>query len=357
MILSAKTLTVVPNATPPRQFLWMRTTAGPQIGFGHLKRCFNLAQVLQDSYSPVFILDRDDSGIGEQVAKMGWKYYCRGLEDLFESMPDPAGILIDTRVTAGLDGFIAEAKSRRIPVISIHDLGLAPLASDIAVDGSIVAPAVEPFPRSGRCFGGTGYMVLDPVYGRLHERPKPIRERIHSVFVNLGGGDSAKYFSGVLEGLRRWAHALDVVGVPGFVSWGQENIGRRDWYPLHFHWETEGLERILFRAGLAITAGGLSAYEAMCAGTPLAALSYDPLQQTTIAALTGKGACVDLGPGDALDPFKVSAALSLIDTDFDRRRSMSICGREIVDGRGANRVAQLIRHEILNRHAADHGEV
>jgi UDP-2,4-diacetamido-2,4,6-trideoxy-beta-L-altropyranose hydrolase len=355
MTLSAKTLTVVPNATPSRQFLWVRTTAGPQIGFGHLKRCFSLAQALQDSFSPVFILDREDSGIGAQVAKMGWKYYCRELDALFESMPDPAGILIDTRVTAGLDGFIAKAKSRGIPVISIHDLGLAPLASDIAVDGSVVAPSGDPFPHSGRRFGGTEYMVLDPVYGRLRERPKPIRERIHSVFVNLGGGDSAKYFSGVLEGLKRWSHALDVVGVPGFVSWGQETIGRREWYPLHFHWETEGLEGLLFQADLAITAGGLSAYEALCAGTPLAALSYDPPQQTTIAALTGKGACVDLGPGDALDPFQVSATLSLIDTDIDRRRSLSIHGREIVDGRGVDRVAQLVRQEILNRYAADHG--
>jgi hypothetical protein len=303
----------------------------------------------------VFILDRDGSGIVEQVAGMGWQWYCRNLDALFESMPDPAGILIDTRGTAGLDGFIAEARSRGIPVISIHDLGLAPLASDVAVDGSVVAPSADPFLHTGRRFGGTEYMVLDPIYGRLRERPKPIRERIRSVFVNLGGGDSAKYFSGVLEGLKCWSHALDVVGIPGFVSWGQEIIGRRDWHPLHFHWETEGLERLLFQADLAITAGGLSAYEALCAGTPLAALSYDPPQQTTIAALAGKGACIDLGPGDALDPFQVSAMLSLIDTDADRRRILSIRGREIVDGRGADRVAQLIRHEILNRYTADHG--
>jgi UDP-2,4-diacetamido-2,4,6-trideoxy-beta-L-altropyranose hydrolase len=355
MTLSAKTLTVVANLTPSRQTLWIRTAAGPQIGFGHLKRCFSLARALQDTLSPVFILDRDDSWAGGQIAKMGWKYDCRGLDALFEWMPDPAGILIDTRVTAGLDGFIAMARSRGIPVISIHDLGLAPLASDIAVDGSVVAPPVNPFPRSSRCFCGTEYMVLDPAYGRLQEQTKPIRERIHSVFVNLGGGNSAKYFPSVLAGLKSWSHELDVVAVPGFVSWGQESIGRKDWYPLHFHWETEGLERLLFRADLAITAGGLSAYEALGAGTPLAALSYDRLQQSTIEALAGKGACVDLGPGDDLDACNISATLSLIDSDVDMRRSLSLRGRETVDGRGAERVAQLIRQEILNRTAADYG--
>jgi hypothetical protein len=71
MTLSAKTLTVVPSLTPSRQSLWIRTAAGPRIGFGHLKRCFSLAHALQDSLSPVFILDRDDSWAGEQIENGG----------------------------------------------------------------------------------------------------------------------------------------------------------------------------------------------------------------------------------------------------------------------------------------------
>jgi spore coat polysaccharide biosynthesis predicted glycosyltransferase SpsG len=271
------------------------------------------------------------------------------------SAPDPAGVLIDTRVTTGLDDLVARLKSRGIPVISIHDIGLAPLASDVAIDGSVLAATRNLHSRSGRCFRGTEFMVLEPVYGRLHERPKPIREKIQSVFVNLGGGNSAKYFPLVLEGLRRWSRELDVAGIPGFVSWGQQDIARQDWSPLHFHWETGRLERFMFRADLAITAGGISAYEALCAGTPLAALSHDPLQQSTIKALAGKGACVDLGPGDELDPRRISAELFRLGSDINARKSLSLRGREIVDGRGAERVAQLIRQEILGRSAADHG--
>jgi len=343
---SAKSLTVVPAKSHATHVLWVRTAAGPEIGFGHLNRCFTLAKTLQESHTPLFLLDPDDSRTGELITKQGLDYDCSGLEKIWARIPDPEGILIDTRITAGLDDFIAAARSRGVPVISIHDLGLAPVASDIAIDGGIVQVSAQDFPCSRRYCSGPDFMVLDPAYGLLNRNPKKIREKIQSVFINLGGGNSSRYFSVILEGLRRVGHNLEVIGVPGFVSWGQESLGNRDWHPLRFRWESGSIEQFLFQSDLAITAGGISAYEALCTGTPLAALSYDPLQHRTITALAGSGACLDLGPGDLLDPIQVSETVSSIGLDYKKRKSLSVRGRGLVDGRGAERVARLIRQVI-----------
>jgi len=189
-------------------------------------------------------------------------------------------------------------------------------------------------------------MVLSPAYRCIYLQSKPIREKIRSIFINLGGGNSGKYFSKVLEGLQLWAREVDVIGVPGFTAWGQELMAQKNWSPLHFRWENRDIEQNLFHSDLAITSGGIAAYEALCAGTPLLALSYDHLQQITIRRLSNLEACIDLGLGDELDPTKLAGVLSHIETDVDKRRRLSCHGRQIVDGKGFERVAQIIRQSI-----------
>ena len=115
---------------------------------------------------------------------------------------------------------------------------------------------------------------------------------------------------------------------------------------MRFRWESDNIERFLFQSDLAITAGGIAAYEALCSGTPLLALSYDRLQHATIKALASSRACIDLGFGDELDPSELAKTLSLVDADVEIRKLLSCRGRQIVDGQGARRVAEIIRQSV-----------
>lgn len=325
--------------------LWIRTAAGPKTGFGHVRRTCVLARVLRNRCTPLFLLNPDDSSSRKLIEDE--HFACSPFTDQLWTGATPAAILIDTRDTSGLQRFIARAKDLAVPVISIHDLGLELLPSDIIIDGSVAPPPRDRFPHGTRYYSGPDYMVLDPLYGRLHQRPREIRNNIQSVFINFGGGDSAKYYETVLLGLKLWNKSIDVTGTPGFVQWGQESLKARDWRPMNFHWESENPHDHLFEADIAITAGGISGYEALCAGTPLLALSYDSLQQITIEKLSAVGACIDLGFGDTLNPECLASVLSDLDHDQSRRRNLSTCGRLLVDGRGAERVARIIRRTLL----------
>lgn len=359
MIQSAKSLTVEPEDSGVHRSnsLWIRTAAGPQIGFGHLKRCLILADSLREDCVPLFLLDRDDLWSQKRVAAAKWNFCSRGLDEIWSVMPDPVCVLIDTRLTSGLDRLIVAAKDRGIPTISIHDLGLNPIPSDTAIDGSI-APWICNAPAANeRRYSGTEFMVLDRVYGRFHQSRKEIRKTIRSVFISLGGGNSESIYSKVLEALKRWARDLNVIAVPGFIPAGAEKLMRQDWSPLHIRWEAQKIEGPLFDADLAITAGGLAAYEALCAGTPLMALSHDSLQQLTITALADKGACLGLGPGEELDPIILCTLLSRLDSDRELRKHLSLRGKEVIDGRGIERVSQIIRQSIQPCSAAGPGRI
>jgi UDP-2,4-diacetamido-2,4,6-trideoxy-beta-L-altropyranose hydrolase len=351
MLTSAKTMTFVPQIFPSAGLssLWIRTAASPKMGFGHLRRTLVIAETLRDCCAPVFILDPEDVWSRGHLQDQNCDCFGGGIEEAWASLPDPAAILIDTRLSHGLDALISSARHRGIPVISIHDLGLNMLSTDKVIDGSIVPLHLPMASSETKYFSGTEYMVLDPIYRILSLQNKPDHENIQSVYVNLGGGNSGQYYWKVLKGLKLWGREVEVVGVPGFVAWGQEVLAKSDWSPLHFRWESRDIERHLFQADLAITAGGISAYEALCTGTPLLALSYDRLQKTTIRRLHRLGACVDLGLGDELLPDNLAGILSRMETDCAMRKELSRRGRGLVDGQGAERVAQIIRQSVMER--------
>jgi spore coat polysaccharide biosynthesis predicted glycosyltransferase SpsG len=168
--------------------------------------------------------------------------------------------------------------------------------------------------------------------------------------VNLGGGDSGKYFRTVLEGLASLASAPEVIGFPGFCDWGQNEWARLRPVPPGFRWASREEDPIglMFRADLMITAGGTSLYEALAVGTPACALSYDRHQQATVEAISAAGACIDLGRGSHLAVSPFADTVCALEADRDMRRRLSVRGRRLVDGRGARRVARILRTLIRN---------
>jgi UDP-2,4-diacetamido-2,4,6-trideoxy-beta-L-altropyranose hydrolase len=358
---SAKTLTLMPRSMELRRHycLWIHTGAGPQMGFGHLRRCIVLAESLSDCCRPLFILDPEDLWSCKQLEQSGFDYCNLELRTAWSSQPHPHAIVLDTRVCGNLKEFIAEAREKGVPVLSIHDLGLNPLPSDIVVDGSIASINQGKGDSMAKIYIGTPYMILHPAFRLLHQRPKPIRKKIQSVFINLGGGDSRKYFLRILEGLKMWGKDVNGIGLSGFIPWGQDSLNSFNWQPMRFHWESGPAYQFIGEADLAITAGGLSAYEALCAGVPLMALSYDTLQQITIDGLEAFGACIDLGPGNVLEPAFLAEILNNIDVDQDQRVQLSENGRFLVDGLGSARVSQIIRRALGESETAEqsrHGE-
>jgi len=330
--------------------LWIHTGAGPQMGFGHLNRCMILAGELRDYARVFFILRPEDRWSGEHIKAHGFDFQNTEFSSLWrETSILPASLLIDTRIPDGLDAFLQTAREKDIPVISLHDMGLNPLCSDIAVDGSIAASFQNDLPAQ-RIFTGPAYMILDPALCESRRKPARIRKKIRSIFVGLGGGNSRKYFSRVLSGLRLWAVAtereVEVIGMRGFIEWGQEEFNEETLNPLRFRWETGNAAGFIRENDLAVTAGGISAYEALCSGVPLLALSWDKLQQTTIDRINEAGACVGLGAGDDLTPESMADALGKIERDVEARKKMANIGAKIVDGRGAKRVAAIIKETI-----------
>jgi spore coat polysaccharide biosynthesis predicted glycosyltransferase SpsG len=355
---SAKTLTPEETALhtvqpgvrrcPPqvRPMLWIHTGASPSKGFGHLRRSLVLARLLtaNSTIQVIFVLAAHDQWSGTQIESNGFE-----LHRIAPGLPwpvgeTPLGLVIDIRGEEVSRALALEAKRRGVPLLSIHDLGLELLPSNVIVDGS-VAPGEFGAAQQGALYSGISYLVLDPVFAALNRLVKQLRPSIRNVVIAPGGGDARQYFPGILKGLRLWGRDLEVTGLRGFSSWGQEQIAFEDWSPVRFRWAERdaAVPELMFDADLIIAAGGLSVYEAMCVGTPVMAFAWDDYQHVTVARLNGLGGCIDLGKGMLLEPSMVRDQVSELDGDFEARKRLSERGRQLVDGVGAWRVTQLVR--------------
>ncbi|MGD9905840.1 MAG: hypothetical protein AB7U83_20395 [Vicinamibacterales bacterium] len=318
-----------------RMRVLFRVAAGPRIGFGHLVRCRSLARAL--GVTPVVAI-RGSATTRIRAARLGWRVASARPAAPTLAARRPAVLVIDDPRAAASSSWVRAATRRGIPVVSVHDLGLAPVPSQISIDGSVGPTAACGTVARLR---GPRFAVLDPaIAARRRQRPRRRRPASPTVLVALGGGSQAwRVMTPLVRALAAANPLLDIRVAAGFTAPPHRRLpaGRLIATPA-------GLAEELDRAGVAIVAGGVTAYEACALGVPAVAAAVVPAQRRTVAALARAGAVVEGGrcrtAGDARR--LASAALRLLDDDV-RCRHLSVRGRRLVDGLGAWRVAAAVR--------------
>jgi spore coat polysaccharide biosynthesis predicted glycosyltransferase SpsG len=105
------------------------------------------------------------------------------------------------------------------------------------------------------------------------------------------------------------------------------------------------LADVLAAATVYVGAAGTTAVQAACIGTPAVITAAVPNQEAQAAALARAGCAV------VADIAKLADACLILLDDRETRATMSERGRALVDGRGAERVAEAIRQVVSARAA------
>ena len=319
------------------------TAAGPRIGFGHLVRCRSLARAL--GVEPVVVL-RCRPATRQRAAALGGVLVdvdgVAGLRRL-----KPSLVVIDDPSPAHAARWLVRARRAGVPVASVHDLGLAYIASDLLVDGGVRPGAA---PSGSTLMAGPAYAILDPSIERARRTRR--RARAGRVLVALGGGHhvltAAAQLSAALA--RRLPHA-DVRVARGFAARGElPALAHATWIDA-----PGGLARELSEASVAVVAGGVTLYEACALGVPVVAVAVTAAQHRTVRALARQGAVIDGGrpPLGATGAEAVARAVVHLLTHRVSRAEQARAARGIVDGKGAARVAARLR--TLMRSASPKG--
>ena len=277
------------------------------MGFGHLMRCRTLARVL--GVTPVVAI-RGGRRAKRVARQTGWRVITH--RQLW-TLP-PSVVVIDEpsgRHTRAIAERARHCGHRPVPIA-----GLALMPS---------------------------YSVVDPSLARLKllrdgvQRPRSANASAGRtrVLIALGGGAHVFSLAGhISRVLAERVEGVTVVAAAGFAGRSRKPAltgGRWISAPA-------GLKKEFARATVAIVAGGVTLQEACAAGVPAVALPVVPAQRPAIRWLAARGAVVAPARVDAVGP-----CVARLIADRRRRRRLSSAGRRAVDGRGALRLAQLIR--------------
>jgi UDP-2,4-diacetamido-2,4,6-trideoxy-beta-L-altropyranose hydrolase len=348
----------------------MRVDASTLIGSGHVARCLTLAKALQGLGAQVSFACRRLAGdLSAQIAAQGWPVYrlaveapddraqarnAANIEALLPWQPDiaalagqlPPGTCFDWIVVDhyGLDRqWEVAARPWAAQIMAIDDLANRAHEVDLLLDQNFNASTQRYAPwLEGRC-----RTLLGPEYALLREEferdARPVRQVVERVVVNFGGMDAAGQTLKALQALMGCAgqQVTQVTFVAGLSNphWAELQAlveQRPQWQLLAY---SADFGQLMAAADLFIGAAGGTTWERAALGLPTLCMAVAANQQDNAQALAAAGVHRYLGPCAQVSVAALAEAIGELLANVEARQRYARLSRQLVDGRGARRVA------------------
>lgn len=309
--------------------------AGPGIGLGHLRRAQALAAVLSARGAAVrFLVDGEVDTAGPGTDGVAWtRDPALACAALAESGPD--AVVVDSY--HAMPELCERLRAVTGCVVAIDDLADRPLPAHLVVNGAFHAARLAYRGAPDTTFLlGPEYALLDPAFA---EPPViPPRERVERMLVALGGATGGSAIDSAVAAVERALPdaALDLAVGPFSPEPSERRAGTT------VHRGRRSLRDLERRADLAVTGGGMTLYECLASGTPVVGLCLADNQRPNVDALSAAGLILCGAPS-------LEGAIRRAADDPTLRRTLGERGRQLVDGRGASRVADALARACAAR--------
>jgi len=342
-----------PAPSRPRAVLF-RVDATPSSGLGHLQRCLSLALALRNAGATTGFLSDGYPEAERRVTAQGFE--SRGLAG---ASPGSAADVDCTLAAAAQLGathlvvdsyhvtadYLARLRDAGYVVGAIDDLAAYSFPCQLVVNGGAQAHQL-PYrsSRDTRFLLGPRYVLLRPEFREVPVQAA--RPEVRHVLITVGGADPRGLMPMLLALMDELPGAFSVTAIaaPLFARPADVDAAvaasRR---PVRLVHDPRSVRDLMLEADLALSAGGQTMYELAATGTPTVAVAVAENQVDSVRALAAAGvvrSVEDVGEATLRD--RLGAAVTELLRRPDVREAMASAGRGLVDGRGAERVAEVL---------------
>lgn len=349
-------------AAEQRKSIIIRADGNDHIGAGHLMRCLTIADALNCRAEVCFWCA--DAASAELARQRGYEAIALGTDyrNMLSELPMLEELQADgdrggraAQQTLLVDSYYVNETYLR----ALRAFGRVFLLEDVPgrswpVDGVINynAFAEEEAYRAiyGPCgdvcrYIGASYVPLRPSFaGRQYQ----VREQVQELLVTTGGGDRENIAGKILEILEDTMYIIHVVSGPynphgaWLARYAQEHPR------VVVHRQVTEMAELMLQCDLAVTAGGTTIYELCALGISFVCFSCAENQEALADYVGSRGIGLDAGkyhcdPAGTLE--NIGRLVRQAAADAQRRREMSRRATELVDGRGAGRLAEALLKE------------
>ncbi len=333
--------------------IWIRADAGSEIGAGHVMRCLSIAAALKDMGEQVCFLTADRGAVplleaqGQDYRILGgsWRTPEKELDALIPILrQDAKGVFLADSY------FVTKEYLRRVgeflPVCYMDDFGQQGLPVDVLINYNIFA---EPSLYTS-AFGKTEYLLgteYAPLRKEFSNARRSVRKRAEKVLITTGGSDRYNLAGRILEQAlsHRIAGGMEYYVVSGAYNTHGDYLeklaqGRGN---VRICKNVSDMAGLMGDCDIAVTAGGSTLYELCAVGVPILCFSFVDNQEKIVEGFQRRqAACLAgnyLTEGEDLIR-RITEQIGILRDNFSLRQSCSKKEQELVDGKGAERIAE-----------------
>lgn len=351
-----------------------RADANPGIGMGHVMRCLSIADAFNAIGNKVLFVVADENVVGLindrgfETAVLNSDY--KDMESELGMWPDglqPEIVVVDSYFVT--EGYFRSLKEKFAggKVVYIDDVASFPYPVDVLVDYNAYGLYVDYSGLYAYSEVKQPELVLGPTYTPLRGMFKGIERRrqsevVKDVLVSTGGSDELHLTLKLMRAVGV-ASGSSVVGPIYHFLIGTMNQDRDEIHLLAdgmgnvvLHENVKEMRALIEACDIAISAAGSTMYEICACGVPMVTYSIADNQNPGTEAFEKQGLAVNVGDlripesidagevisgelvADAAERI-VSAAEGLAD-DYELRCRIGGRMQELIDGRGAERLAE-----------------
>ena len=337
--------------------IWIRADANKEIGSGHVMRCLSIAAALKLRGEDVCFLVADESA-GIFLKQRGMAYKVLGTS--YDHMEKELDLLTDLLVRENPDlllidsYFVTEQYFRKLqPYVKtayLDEFLAFSYPVDMVINYNIYGDCL---PYQEHATEGRQVFLLGTGYAPLREQFRgvdyTVQKEAENVLVTTGGSDKYNLAGLILEEVL--AHP-DTGKLQYHVVSGALNVNYHALETLagehenvHLYQNISDMAGLMKRCDIAIAAGGSTMYELSAIGVPTLCFSFVENQERIVESFYQKGYVVYGGnyrKEKECFAANVAAALEILAGSEELRRQCSEKMRRLVDGQGADRIAEAL---------------
>jgi spore coat polysaccharide biosynthesis predicted glycosyltransferase SpsG len=334
-----------------------RVDGSAAMGMGHVYRSLAIADALRESSRAdiAFLMTADHEKGLVTVSRYGYPVRVVGdgrVDTYLDHIRDFAPAILINDLPVLEDRYLRALSYLGTTTVNLVDT-LDDLETTERYAQVIVSVMNEDRETPEGFYGGPAYAILRSHFAG---REKEVRAEPRMVLLSFGGSDPQGLTlkaARALAGLPPEVELLAVAG-PAF-SYRREfealaaALPRR--VPL-IHEAGGHIADLMQEADVVVCSGGMSVYEIAALGTPGIVIAQNAREDGRMRAFARRGTVEYLGLGTEVDADTLGGAVIALLRDASRRREMSARGRELVDGQGALRAAELVLDAVRQQEGA-----
>ena len=339
--------------------IWIRADANKNIGTGHVMRSLSIATALRKLEKEVCFILADEYAV-ELLLERGFSYKVLGTsyDDMEGELPllckwlkeeKPELFLMDSY-------FVTKAYMEQVGRYAktgyIDDVNAFSYPVDVLINYNIygdMLPYGEKRQEGMKLLLGTAYA---PLRREFCDVEYTVRKEAEHVLVTTGGGDLYNLAGRILEEALKHEKAkkLHYHVVSGVFNRHYDFLKELEekHKNIHIHQNVAKMSELMKQCDVAIATGGSTLYELCAVGVPILCFSFAQNQEMAVQTFVQKK--LTAFGGDYLKekeemPERLVEALTVLTASYEERCAYSKKGRALVDGHGAERIAQVLSED------------